>query len=734
MPSEQSSDVKFEIGHVLFIDIVGYSKLLINEQTELVRALNEAVRGTEQVRLSEKDSNLVRLPTGDGMALVFRTTPEAAARSALEVSQALKSHPEVKVRMGIHSGPVNEVTDVNGRANIAGAGINIAQRVMDCGDEGHILLSKRVAEDLENYGEWQPRLHDLGPCEVKHGVIVSVVNLYTETLGNPKIPQKLRRSKWKPVPRLKKSHPLRQILVGSAAFIIVAAVVIWQLLAQARMKAELVKLRQGVIEYPQIEAQVRGARTEQNPAAEQERIYTELGKQLGVNAKVLREKLPQLAAQLKQMPTAGTYERANASYVSKDYRQAESLALQAAADAQKNVPTNNKDLVSALELAGLSAFRAIEYQRAMEHFRQAEKLLDRNEDLDGWARLQHDIADLLVAQGKYGDAEKVFRDVIGARSTRLGPEHPDTLDTRHRLIYALTRQSKYAEAENEARQVLRARQKILGADHLDTIVSRYNLAEPLIEEGKYAEAETLYRDVIRQSERVLGPEHPRTLAARVGLATVLGAEGKNAEAEPLYREIIELDQKVYGPEHPNTLNDRQNLATTLDAEGKHSEAETEYRDVIRIDENLVGAEHPDTLFCRNNLAELLNEEGKFSEAEAECRRAVSAEEKVVGPQNRLTLNTRGNLALALISQGKFPEAEIEYKDVIGRMEQVLGVEHPDTISFAEKFATALVRQNRKPEATKLLGMLQERALKAFGSENSSAKQYTDLVKKLELNK
>ena len=141
MEGQSTSDPKFELGHVLFIDIVGYSKLLINEQTELLRILNDAVRKTEQVRSAEAEGKLVRLPTGDGMALVFRTTPETPARCALEISQALQSHPELKVRMGIHSGPVNEISDVNERANIAGAGINIAQRVMDCGDAGHILLS-----------------------------------------------------------------------------------------------------------------------------------------------------------------------------------------------------------------------------------------------------------------------------------------------------------------------------------------------------------------------------------------------------------------------------------------------------------------------------------------------------------------------------------------------------------------------------------------------------------------
>src|SRR5438067_8880973 len=195
MSAETASNLKFEIGHVLFIDIVGYSKLLINEQSEQIQKLKEIVRGTEQVRLAEAEGKLLRLPTGDGGALVFRTSPEAPALCAMEIAQALKSRPELRVRMGIHSGPVNAITDLNEQANIAGAGINIAQRVMDCGDAGHILLSKHVAEDLEHYPRWQPYLHDLGEYEVKHGVRVSIVNLYTDDAGNAAVPTRLASQK-----------------------------------------------------------------------------------------------------------------------------------------------------------------------------------------------------------------------------------------------------------------------------------------------------------------------------------------------------------------------------------------------------------------------------------------------------------------------------------------------------------------------------------------------------------
>src|SRR5438270_3397513 len=200
MTSERSSDVKFEIGHVLFIDIVGYSKLLINEQSEQIQTLRKIVRGTEQVRLAEAQGKLMRLPTGDGAALVFRTNVEAPALCALEISKELKNHSDLHVRMGIHSGPVNEVVDLNEQANIAGAGINIAQRVMDCGDAGHILVSKRVADDLEHYSQWRSLLHELGECEVKHGLRISLLNLYGDEAGNPELPEKFRQAKAETAP------------------------------------------------------------------------------------------------------------------------------------------------------------------------------------------------------------------------------------------------------------------------------------------------------------------------------------------------------------------------------------------------------------------------------------------------------------------------------------------------------------------------------------------------------
>jgi TolB-like protein/Flp pilus assembly protein TadD len=210
---------RLEIGHVLFIDIVGYSKLLLQQQGEVLRELNQIVSETSEVRQADSAGKLIRLPTGDGMALVFRTEVEAPVECAVEIARALKSRPEIQLRMGVHSGPVNEVVDVNQRANIAGAGINMAQRVMDCGDAGHILLSKHVAEDLEQDEQWEPFLHDLGECEVKHGVKIHLVNFYNAEIGNPQLPQKLRASRKEHAAALRR----RYLSVGAAAALLLAA-------------------------------------------------------------------------------------------------------------------------------------------------------------------------------------------------------------------------------------------------------------------------------------------------------------------------------------------------------------------------------------------------------------------------------------------------------------------------------------------------------------------------------
>src|SRR6266404_8120110 len=195
MSAAVKKELHLEIAHVLFMDVVGFSKLLINDQSEILEQLNQLVRETPHFREAEAAGKLIRLATGDGMALVFSNSAEAPVECALEINKALQSYPQIQLRMGVHSGPINAVSDVNDRLNVTGAGINMAQRMMDCGDAGHILLSRHVAEDLEQYRQWQPYLHDLGECEVKHGARVHVFNFYTDGLGNPEVPEKVRQAK-----------------------------------------------------------------------------------------------------------------------------------------------------------------------------------------------------------------------------------------------------------------------------------------------------------------------------------------------------------------------------------------------------------------------------------------------------------------------------------------------------------------------------------------------------------
>src|SRR5437660_4584041 len=217
MAAEVKKEIELEIAHVLFLDIVGYSKLSVNEQHAQVEELNESVRLCEQFRKAEAASRLLKIPTGDGMALVFYKSPEEPAQCAVEISRALKDNARLQVRMGIHSGPVSGVVDVNERTNVAGAGVNMARRVMDCGDAGHILLSRHVAEDLEEYERWRPFLHDIGTFEVKHGVPVSVTNLDWDEVGNPQLPKKLEA--------VKKHHALVRWATVATGLIVIEPIV-----------------------------------------------------------------------------------------------------------------------------------------------------------------------------------------------------------------------------------------------------------------------------------------------------------------------------------------------------------------------------------------------------------------------------------------------------------------------------------------------------------------------------
>src|SRR5438874_4149114 len=236
MAAEVKKEIALEIAHVLFVDIVAYSKMASDDQRAAIEQLNQIVQSTDEFRKAESENRLLKIATGDGMALIFYRSPEDPVECALEISRALKEqHPELRLRMGVNSGHVSGVVDVNGRANVAGAGINVAQRVMDCGDAGHILLSKRVAEDLQQFKHWRPHLYHLGECEVKHGKKIEIVNLFTTELGNSDRPQRLTRPLEKtdfvPVARepARSRKPVLIIAVSVAiAVLVVGSFLFWQ--------------------------------------------------------------------------------------------------------------------------------------------------------------------------------------------------------------------------------------------------------------------------------------------------------------------------------------------------------------------------------------------------------------------------------------------------------------------------------------------------------------------------
>jgi tetratricopeptide (TPR) repeat protein len=504
----------------------------------------------------------------------------------------------------------------------------------------------------------------------------------------------------------------------------------WHWHSQAKANAEIANLRQGVMQFAQVEAQI----CQPGETQRQEEVYLALSKQLGIDLAWLHGRLPPFATSLKNAPGASNYERANAAYVAKDYEEAEDRALRAAMEARKTTPANNKGVIEALELAGLSAQAAIQFPRAWQHFKDAEALTDPNRNAEEWAKLQDAIATLLFDEGKYAEAEQLFRRVIDVRTRAMGPENPDTLASRNRLVYVLNEEEKHEEAETEARQVVTLREKILGSEHPDTLLSRYNLASALYHSGKYVQAEELYRKVAPADERVIGLEHPRTLAARIGLANTLNDQGKYKEAIDSYRSVIKLDNKAYGPEHPITLNDRMDLATALQADHQYAKAAAEYRAVIALQTRVLGPEHAHTLNTRNNFAELLDDDGKYGAAENECRQILELEKKVVGPNHRLTLNTRANLAVALLYQGKLDDAEAAIAEVTGLMDEHLGVGYPERVNFTRKFAAGLAAQKQTPKAIEIVERAAKSAREKLGPSHPATQKYEEILQSLSMPK
>ena len=487
--------------------------------------------------------------------------------------------------------------------------------------------------------------------------------------------------------------------------------------AVVSMSQEMTRLREGLLKYPRVEAEVRQSQTEDNPAAVQEKVYDALSKEVGVDAKVLREKLPDVAINIQRAPDASTYERANAAYVANDFLEAERLALQAVDDLQKTGNAKPGDIVQAYQLAGFAAQKRVQFKTAMEHFRDAEKLTNRESNATQWADIQHAIGDLLMEQGSYRDAEGVLRAAADARERALGPDHADTLRSRTRLAYAQYRQGKYNDAIVGFRAIVALEERISGPMHPDTLLARNGLAIALDNGGKPGEAEAEHRRILAIREKVLGPEHADTLRTRNNIALTLDRQGKNAEAAAEYQQVIDLENKVLGPEHPDTLRSRSSFAYALDHQGKYSEAELNLRDVIRLEERVLGPEHPDTLISRLRLDKVLMSQGKFAEAETDFRNLVTVAEKVLGPEHPDTLSARSGLANSLQAQAKYPEAATQYREVIALEEKVIGPEHPNTLLNRNSLANALMGGTNYLGAEKMFRELIAIEERALGAEN-----------------
>ena len=445
--------------------------------------------------------------------------------------------------------------------------------------------------------------------------------------------------------------------------------------AVVAMSVEMSKLRQGIMEYPRIEAKAREPRSTEDAPATQERVYAELGKQLNIDPKLLRQKLPELAEQLRRTPEVPQFERANAAFVAKDYKEAERLAS-SIADQIRDDPSRRDEAIRALQLACWSAQARFQYADALQHLRSAEKLTDRQARPEEWAHIQDAIARVLFEQAHYAEAESLWRDVVDLRTRALGAEHADTLRSRMGLAVAMDAQGKYEAAANENRQIVMVQERLAGPEDRDTLASRNNLAETLRKQGKYVEAESEYD------------------------------------------EIIKLEEKVFGPEHAVTLKSRNNLAIIHSAEGKFKEAEKEYRDVIKLKEKVLGAEHPETLISRNNLANALYLQRKFAEAESEYRQVVQIEEKVLGPEHSNTVTSRTNLALTLASRGVYAEAEKEFREVVSVEEKLFGIEHPETLRSYLSLAFSLARQGKNDEAKQLAARVAEGGRKVWGKSHA----------------
>jgi TolB-like protein/class 3 adenylate cyclase/Tfp pilus assembly protein PilF len=437
-PAEPTLDLPLEIAHLLLIDVVGYSKLLVNEQIEVLQELNRIVRNTEYFRAAEANEKLIRVPTGDGMALLFFRSPEEPIGCALEISKTLRDHPQIQLRMGVHSGPVNQVTDVNDKTNIAGSGMNVAQRVLDCGDAGHILLSKHVAEDLAQYRHWEPYLRDLGECEVKHGLRLHLFNLCKDGVGNPQVPEKLKRRRWKqdsaPVRRVSQPRFPKLLLValaGSALALAISSLIFFHRAPSRAVISTVSRAATSNVPVPIPEKSIAVLPFE-NLSKEAENAYFADGVQDEILTALAR------VADLKVISRTST--------------------MQYKTDA----PRNLREIGAALGVAHVVEGSV---QRAANRVRVNAQLIDARTDRQLWAQTyDRDLADVFAIQSEIATA------IAGQLQARLSPTEKNAIEQAP--TSDITAFELYAQAKNVL-AIRNARANLLeAADLLNRAVTR----------------------------------------------------------------------------------------------------------------------------------------------------------------------------------------------------------------------------------------------------------------------
>ena len=436
-PAEPTLDLALEIAHLLLIDVVGYSKLLVNEQVELLQELNQIVRSTESFRAGEASGKLIRVPTGDGMALLFFRSPEEPVRCALEISRTLHDHPQVQLRMGIHSGPVNRVEDVNDKTNIAGSGMNVAQRVLDCGDAGHILVSKHVAEDLAQYRHWEPYLRDLGECEVKHGLRLNLFNLCKDGVGNPQVPEKLKRRRWKQAPVRPVSQPrflkllLSVALAGSALALTISSLIFFHRGPSRAISSTVSRAATSNVPVPIPEKSIAVLPFE-NLSEEAENAYFADGVQDEILSALAR------AADLKVISRTSTMQY------------------------KTGAPRNLRVISAALGVAHVVEGSV---QRAANRVRVNAQLIDARTDRQLWAQTyDRDLADVFAIQSE------IATSIAGQLQARLSPVEKNAIEQAP--TSDITAFELYAQAKNVL-AIRNARANLLEAvDLLNQAVTR----------------------------------------------------------------------------------------------------------------------------------------------------------------------------------------------------------------------------------------------------------------------